>query len=58
MTAETLIDKRKQFLFRRSVAARTDKRISLMNEILNGIRLIKMYSWEDAFADIVKELRT
>ncbi|CAJ0915429.1 unnamed protein product, partial [Mesorhabditis belari] len=48
----------KMGIYRRSVAMRTDKRISLMNEILNGIRLIKMYSWEDAFADIVKELRT
>ncbi|KJH42578.1 ABC transporter, ATP-binding protein [Dictyocaulus viviparus] len=42
---------------RRAIAARTDKRISIMNEILNGIRVIKMYSWEDAFSDVVADLR-
>ncbi|CAJ0572691.1 unnamed protein product, partial [Mesorhabditis spiculigera] len=43
--------------FRHGVAARSDKRLSVMTEILAGIRLIKMYSWEDAFSDIVKHLR-
>ncbi|KAK6044827.1 ABC transporter, ATP-binding protein [Cooperia oncophora] len=42
---------------RRAIAARTDKRISIMNEILNGIRVIKMYAWEGAFSEVVADLR-
>ncbi|VDM49698.1 unnamed protein product [Toxocara canis] len=42
---------------RRQIAVRTDKRVSVMNEILNGIRVIKMYAWEDAFAKVVDDLR-
>ncbi|EYB87408.1 hypothetical protein Y032_0263g589 [Ancylostoma ceylanicum] len=42
---------------RREIAARTDKRISIMNEILNGIRVIKMYAWEGAFSEVVADLR-
>lgn len=44
-------------LFRREIAKRSDKRISVMNEILNGIRVIKMYAWEGAFSQIVADLR-
>jgi len=29
----------------------TDQRVGLMSEILNSIRLIKMYAWEDSFAN-------
>ncbi|KAK5984150.1 hypothetical protein GCK32_008958, partial [Trichostrongylus colubriformis] len=42
---------------RRAIAVRTDKRISIMNEILNGIRVIKMYAWEGAFSEVVADLR-
>ncbi|XP_034256173.1 multidrug resistance-associated protein 5-like [Thrips palmi] len=35
----------------------TDKRIGLMNEILNSIRLIKMYAWEDSFAKNICSVR-
>ncbi|VDL78379.1 unnamed protein product [Nippostrongylus brasiliensis] len=42
---------------RRAIASRTDKRISIMNEILNGIRVIKMYAWEGAFSEVVADLR-
>ncbi|MFH4976944.1 hypothetical protein AB6A40_003653 [Gnathostoma spinigerum] len=42
---------------RREIAKRTDKRISIMNEILNGIRVIKMYVWEDAFVKILAGYR-
>jgi ATP-binding cassette subfamily C (CFTR/MRP) protein 1 len=35
----------------------TDKRVKLMNEILNGIRIIKYYAWEISFTGKVRELR-
>ncbi|TKR82120.1 hypothetical protein L596_015893 [Steinernema carpocapsae] len=42
---------------RREIATRTDKRISVMNEILNGIRVLKMYAWEEAFSEIMSDVR-
>ena len=35
----------------------TDKRIRVMNEIISGMRMIKMYAWEWAFHDYVKKIR-
>ena len=35
----------------------TDKRIRIMNEVITGIRVIKMYAWEYAFKKIVTKLR-
>ena len=34
-----------------------DSRIKMINEILNGIRVIKFYGWEESFQRIVKKLR-
>ena len=34
-----------------------DKRIKLMNEILNGIKVLKLYAWEKSFNDQIDELR-
>uniref|UniRef100_A0A7N6FGZ0 Uncharacterized protein n=1 Tax=Anabas testudineus TaxID=64144 RepID=A0A7N6FGZ0_ANATE len=36
--------------FRKKCVAVTDRRVRLMNEILGCIKFIKMYCWEDAFA--------
>ena len=36
----------------------SDKRVALMNEILNSIRLIKMYAWEEPFIEKIKGLRS
>ncbi|KAL5474368.1 hypothetical protein EMCRGX_G026307 [Ephydatia muelleri] len=36
----------------------TDKRIKIMNEIISGMRVIKMYGWEDAFRRVVNQLRS
>uniref|UniRef100_A0A7N8X539 ATP-binding cassette sub-family C member 5 n=1 Tax=Mastacembelus armatus TaxID=205130 RepID=A0A7N8X539_9TELE len=36
--------------FRKKCVAVTDQRVMLMNEILGWIKFIKMYCWEDAFA--------
>ena len=35
----------------------TDKRVRVMNEIISGMRLIKMYAWEWAFHEYVKRIR-
>ncbi|KAJ7306005.1 hypothetical protein JRQ81_010371 [Phrynocephalus forsythii] len=34
-----------------------DHRIKLMNEILNGIKVLKLYAWEPAFKEKVLEIR-
>ncbi|XP_026726078.1 multidrug resistance-associated protein 4-like [Trichoplusia ni] len=44
-------------VIRRSTAVRTDKRIKLMNEVINGIQVIKMYAWEKPFQRVVKVAR-
>ncbi|EPY75990.1 multidrug resistance-associated protein 4 isoform 2, partial [Camelus ferus] len=38
-------------------AAFTDVRIRTMNEVITGIRIIKMYAWEKSFADLITNLR-
>ena len=38
-------------------AKATDKRVKVMNEIISGMRLIKMYAWEWAFHEYVKKIR-
>ncbi|KAJ8283939.1 hypothetical protein COCON_G00027890 [Conger conger] len=34
-----------------------DARIKLMNEILNGIKVLKLYAWENSFKDKVLQIR-
>lgn len=36
---------------------RTDTRVKVMNEILLGIQVIKMYAWEKSFAKMVNAIR-
>lgn len=36
---------------------RTDIRVKIMNEILLGIQVIKMYAWEKSFAKMVDKIR-
>uniref|UniRef100_A0A4W5PGK2 Multidrug resistance-associated protein 4 n=1 Tax=Hucho hucho TaxID=62062 RepID=A0A4W5PGK2_9TELE len=42
---------------RGTTAALTDNRIRTMNEVVSGIRIIKMYAWEKPFAALVDEVR-
>ncbi|XP_023565420.1 multidrug resistance-associated protein 4 isoform X2 [Octodon degus] len=42
---------------RSKTAAFTDARIRTMNEVITGIRIIKMYAWEKSFADLITSLR-
>lgn len=34
-----------------------DKRVKLMNELLNGMKVLKLYAWEPSFEDQVKDIR-
>ncbi len=34
-----------------------DKRIKLMSEILNGIKVLKLYGWERSFIDQILGIR-
>ena len=43
--------------FRAETAVLTDDRIRTMNEVISGIRVIKMYGWEKPFAALVDEIR-
>ncbi|XP_039693699.1 ATP-binding cassette sub-family C member 4 isoform X4 [Pteropus medius] len=42
---------------RSKTAAFTDMRIRSMNEVITGIRIIKMYAWEKSFAELITNLR-
>ncbi|XP_036913453.1 ATP-binding cassette sub-family C member 4 [Sturnira hondurensis] len=42
---------------RSKTAGFTDARIRTMNEVITGIRIIKMYAWEKSFADLITHLR-
>ncbi|XP_054648189.1 ATP-binding cassette sub-family C member 5 isoform X1 [Dunckerocampus dactyliophorus] len=44
--------------FRKKCVAVTDQRVRLMNEILSCIKFIKMYCWEDAFAENIRKVRS
>ncbi|XP_041940167.1 ATP-binding cassette sub-family C member 4-like isoform X1 [Alosa sapidissima] len=43
--------------FRGRTAAHTDSRIRIMNEVVSGIRIIKMYAWEKPFSGLVSDIR-
>ncbi|CAG2100360.1 unnamed protein product [Medioppia subpectinata] len=43
--------------FRQKTAKLTDARLRLMNEIISGMRVIKMYTWEQSFSDLVTKAR-
>uniref|UniRef100_A0A0K8RTW6 Multidrug resistance-associated protein 4 n=1 Tax=Crotalus horridus TaxID=35024 RepID=A0A0K8RTW6_CROHD len=42
---------------RSKTAAFTDARIRTMNEVITGMRIIKMYAWEKSFAELVNNMR-
>lgn len=43
--------------YRVKTAAFTDQRIGIMNEVICAMRVIKMYTWEHSFHQLVSEVR-
>jgi len=37
--------------------AEKDERIKMMNEVLTGIKVLKLYSWEESFIKAIKQIR-
>ncbi|CAH0557995.1 unnamed protein product [Brassicogethes aeneus] len=37
----------------RKIASKTDRRVVLMNEVISGIQVIKMYAWEKPFEKLI-----
>ena len=35
----------------------TDRRVKVMNEVISGIRVLKMYGWEYAFSTLIAKIR-
>lgn len=42
---------------RTQINAATDLRVTKVNDLLHGIRLLKAYVWEDIYADLVRDIR-
>lgn len=56
-TPVTTIFLKKITTFRREMLKYTDQRVKLMNQLLVGIRVLKMYAWEAAQEAVVLEVR-
>ena len=35
----------------------TDERVKIMNEVIAGMKVIKLYTWEDSFSDLIGKIR-
>ena len=42
---------RRMGLLRRLIAVENDRRIKVTNEVLQGVRAVKLYNWEDAYSE-------
>jgi hypothetical protein len=48
---------RKHFELRMILGAKVDSRIRLLSDTINGIRAIKMFTWEKPFAKLIDNAR-
>ncbi|KAF7274137.1 hypothetical protein GWI33_013181 [Rhynchophorus ferrugineus] len=48
---------KKTSLCRLRTAIRTDERIRIMNEVITGMKVIKMYTWEKPFSKLIRIIR-
>lgn len=48
---------RKAGQLREKAASVTDGRLEIMNEVIGGIRAVKMHAWEWKFRDMIRNLR-
>ncbi|KAJ8951065.1 hypothetical protein NQ318_003763 [Aromia moschata] len=44
-------------IYRKQTALKTDERVRLMDEVISGVQVIKMYAWEKPFDKIIKFAR-
>jgi ABC-type multidrug transport system fused ATPase/permease subunit len=44
-------------IYKRNIIQWTDKRLKVINEILNGCQIVKMYRWEESLENIVHNIR-
>ena len=42
---------------RKTISKLTDNRLSLTNELLNGMRVVKFYAWEAAFMEKISQVQ-
>ena len=47
----------KLFLLRKQVLGLTDERVKLVNEVIQGIRVVKLYAWEDSLRKKIDTVR-
>ncbi|KAI8121627.1 putative multidrug resistance-associated protein lethal(2)03659 [Lucilia cuprina] len=48
---------RKAAFYKKKTLKQTDRRVKLMNEIISGIEVIKMYAWEKSFSKLINSVR-
>ncbi len=42
---------------RSAMAQATDRRVKIMNEMVSGARVVKLFAWEKSFAKVVSSVR-
>ena len=45
------------FVLRRKASHFIDERVKAMNEVISGMRVIKMYTWEDSVTEWINKIR-
>ncbi|WEJ95357.1 hypothetical protein PSN45_002872 [Yamadazyma tenuis] len=49
---------KKMFAVRKQATVFTDQRVNYIKEVLNNLKIIKFYSWEEAYFKIISDVRT